>query len=159
MQKLNLPEYVFKLKNEAGKQWIFDAIRKKYIVLTPEEWVRQHFIQYLIQEKKYPATLMAVEKKIMINGQPLRFDLVVYQRNGQPLLVAEFKAPQVKITQEAFNQVVRYNMELKVQHVVVSNGMQHYVCEINNKEKSYAYLREIPEFHSESRNSIDLLGL
>ncbi|HKI87728.1 MAG TPA: type I restriction enzyme HsdR N-terminal domain-containing protein [Draconibacterium sp.] len=146
MHKLNLPAYHFKLKNESGKQMIFDSIRKKYVVLTPEEWVRQHFIQYLIQEKKYPKTLMAVEKKIVLNGQPRRFDLLVYQRNGQPLLIAEFKAPQVKITQEAFDQVVRYNMVLRVQHVVVSNGMQHYACEMNNIENTYAYLKEIPEF-------------
>lgn len=146
MQKLNLPVYSFKLKNESGKEMIFDSIRKKYVVLTPEEWVRQHFIQYLIHEKKYPEALMAVEKKIVLNGQPRRFDLLVYQRNGQPLLIAEFKAPQVKITQDAFDQVVRYNMVLRVQHVVVSNGMQHYACEMNNIENSYAYLKEIPEF-------------
>ena len=146
MQKLNLPAYQFKLKNELGKQFIFDSIRKKYVVLTPEEWVRQHFIQYLIHEKKYPEALMAVEKKIVVNGQPQRFDLLIYQRNGQPLLIAEFKSPQVKITQETFDQVVRYNMALRVLHVVVSNGMQHYACEMDNIKKSFTYLREIPQF-------------
>lgn len=146
MQKLNLPSYQFKLKNELGKQFIFDSIRKKYVALTPEEWVRQHFVQYLIREKKYPETLMAVEKKIVINGQPRRFDLLVYQRNGQPLLIAEFKAPQVKITQDAFDQVVRYNMALRVLHVIVSNGLQHFACEMNNSTNSFAYLKEIPEF-------------
>lgn len=146
MQKLNLPTYPFKLKNESGKQFIFDSIRKKYIILTPEEWVRQNFIQYLIYEKKYPVALMAVEKKIVINGQTRRFDLLVYQRNGQPLLIAEFKAPQVKITQDAFDQVVRYNMALRVLHVVVSNGLQHFACEMDNAKNSFKYLHAIPEF-------------
>jgi type I site-specific restriction-modification system R (restriction) subunit len=146
MQKLNLPAYQFKLKNESEKRFIFDSIRKKYVVLTPEEWVRQHFIQYLIHEKKYPIALIAIEKKIVINGRPQRFDLLVYQRNGQPLLIAEFKSPRVKITQDAFDQVVRYNMALRVLHVVVSNGLQHFACEMNNAENSFTYLKEIPEF-------------
>src|SRR5665647_1555299 len=108
MQKLNLPEYNFRTKTEEGKTFIFDTIRKKFVVLTPEEWVRQNFIQYLKTEKKYPETLMAVEKKIMLNQTQRRFDLLVYSRNGQPHLIAEFKAPNIRITQETFDQVVRY---------------------------------------------------
>lgn len=147
MQKLNLPEYDFKMKNEDGKFFIFDVIRKKFIVLTPEEWVRQNFIQYLKSEKKYPSSLMAVEKKIIINQNQRRFDLVIYTKTGQPLLIAEFKAPNIKITQETFDQVVRYNMALKVKNVVVSNGMQHFACEINYEKNSYSYLKEIPAFN------------
>ncbi|MEZ5106108.1 MAG: type I restriction enzyme HsdR N-terminal domain-containing protein [Draconibacterium sp.] len=147
MQKLNLPEYDFKMKNEDGKFFIFDVIRKKFIVLTPEEWVRQNFIQYLKSEKKYPSSLMAVEKKIIINQNQRRFDLVIYAKTGQPLLIAEFKAPNIKITQETFDQVVRYNMALKVKNVVVSNGMQHFACEINYEKNSYSYLKEIPAFN------------
>ncbi len=147
MQKLNLPEYNFKMKNEGGKFFIFDVIRKKFIVLTPEEWVRQNFIQYLKSEKKYPSSLMAVEKKIIINQNQRRFDLVIYAKTGQPLLIAEFKAPNIKITQETFDQVVRYNMALKVKNVVVSNGMQHFACEINYEKNSYSYLKEIPAFN------------
>ena len=116
------------------------------MALTPEEWVRQNFIQFLKQEKKYPESLMAVEKQILVNGKQRRFDLLIYQRKGQPHLIAEFKAPNVKITQETFDQVVRYNMVLRVDRVVVSNGVQHFACEINYTDNSYTFLREIPEF-------------
>ena len=146
MDKLNLPEYAFRTKTENGKPFIFDSIRKKFVSLTPEEWVRQNFIQYLKKEKKYPETLMAVEKQIMVNQNQRRFDLLVYLRNGQPHLIAEFKAPNVKITQETFDQVVRYNMVLRVERVVVSNGLQHFACEIDYVKNSYSYLQEIPEF-------------
>ncbi|NQU55381.1 MAG: type I restriction enzyme HsdR N-terminal domain-containing protein [Bacteroidetes bacterium] len=146
MQKLNLPEYTFRTKSAGGKQLIFDSIRKKFVVLTPEEWVRQNFIKYLKLEKKYPETLMAVEKQIMVNQKQRRFDLLIYLRNGQPHLIAEFKAPGVKITQDAFDQVVRYNMSLRVQKVVVSNGLQHFACEIDYVKNSFVYLPEIPEF-------------
>lgn len=146
MQKLNLPEYDFKIKVEGENLLIFDAIRKKYVVLTPEEWVRQNFIQYLTAEKKFPASLMAVEKKLTVNGQPRRFDLLVYRRNGQPFFMAEFKAPNVKITQDAFDQAVRYNMALQVDFIVVSNGMQHFACQIDYTKNSFSYLPEIPCF-------------
>lgn len=146
MHKLNLPEYAFRTKTENTKTLIFDSIRKKFVVLTPEEWVRQNFIQYLIQEKSYPQNLMAVEKQIKVNQQQRRFDLLIYQRNGNPHLIAEFKAPNVKITQNAFDQVVRYNMALRVERVVVSNGMQHFACEIDYEKNSYSFLKEIPSF-------------
>uniref|UniRef100_UPI0032171E37 type I restriction enzyme HsdR N-terminal domain-containing protein n=1 Tax=uncultured Draconibacterium sp. TaxID=1573823 RepID=UPI0032171E37 len=146
MEKLNLPENDFRIKTEAGKQLIFDSIRKKFVVLTPEEWVRQNFIQYLKNEKNYPENLMAVEKQIMVNGKQRRFDLLIYSKNGQPLLIAEFKAPGVKITQDVFDQVVRYNMALRVESVVVSNGLQHFACEIDYPNNSYAFLHGIPEY-------------
>ena len=146
MQKLNLPEYTFRIKQENEKHLIFDTVRKIFVSLTPEEWVRQNFIEYLKAEKKYPATLMAVEKKIVVNGKQWRFDLVIYKRNGMPYVIVEFKAPDVKITQETFDQVVRYNMALRVENVIVSNGLQHFACEIDYKNNSYKYLKEIPEF-------------
>lgn len=146
MQELNLPVYDFRIKIEGTKKYIFDLIRKRFVLLTPEEWVRQHFIRYLSKEKKYPESLMAVEKQITLNGKLFRFDLLVYHRNGQPLLIAEFKAPGVKISQDTFDQVVRYNMALKVERVVVSNGMQHFVCEIDYETNSYRFLKEVPEF-------------
>ena len=146
MQKLNLPEYSFRLKKERGKQLIFDLIRKKFVVLTPEEWVRQNFIQYLVSEKNYPRNLMAVEKQVKVNGKQRRFDLLIYSRNGQPRLIVEFKAPGVKITQDAFDQVVRYNMALRVDKVIVSNGLQHFACTIDYKKNSFFYLKEIPEY-------------
>ena len=148
MQKLNLPQFDLRIKAEGEKQFIFDAIRKKYILLTPEEWVRQNFIQFLVQHKKYPQSLMAVEKQLTVNRKLFRFDLVGYQRSGQPLLIAEFKAPGVKITQQAFDQVVRYNMALRVQLVVVSNGLQHFVCAIDYEKGDYIFLKEIPEYRN-----------
>ncbi len=156
MIKLNLPEYAFRTKIEDEKPFIFDPNRKKFVVLTPEEWVRQNFIQYLKTEKKYPESLMAVEKQIMVNGNQRRFDLLIYLRNGQPHLIAEFKAPNVKITQETFDQVVRYNMSLRVERVVVSNGLQHFACEIDYIKNSYSYLPEIPVFCERCR--VDGLG-
>ena len=146
MQKLNLPAYSFKIQNIKGKEQIFDSIRKKFVVLTPEEWVRQNFIHFLINEKKYPASLMAVEKKLLINKQPQRFDLLIYNRKGHPNVIVEFKAPEVKITQETFDQAVRYNMALKVKIIMVSNGLQHFACEIDYENNSYSYLKEIPGF-------------
>ncbi|MBN2635938.1 MAG: type I restriction enzyme HsdR N-terminal domain-containing protein [Prolixibacteraceae bacterium] len=146
MQQLNLPGYDFRIKQENNKQLIFDSIRKKFVVLTPEEWVRQNFIEYLKIERKYPATLMAVEKKVVVNGKQRRFDLLIYNRKGLPYVIVEFKSPDVKITQEAFDQVVRYNMALRVENVIVSNGLQHFACEINYERKSYEYLKEIPCF-------------
>lgn len=146
MQELNLPVYKFRIKTEGTKKYIFDLVRKRFVLLTPEEWVRQHFMRYLTEEKKYPESLMAVEKQITLNGKLFRFDLLVYRRNGQPLLIAEFKAPGVKISQDTFDQVVRYNMALKVERVVVSNGLQHFVCEIDYQQNNYKYLREVPGF-------------
>ena len=144
--KLNLPEYSFRLKKVDGKIYIYDDIRKKFIVRTPEEWVRQHFIQFLVKEKKYSATLMAVEKKVMVNGQPQRFDLLIYNRKGAPHVVAEFKAPNVRISQPAFDQAVRYNMKLRVKYIIISNGMEHFICEVDYEKNSYSFLKEIPEF-------------
>lgn len=146
MEKLNLPEYELRILSEEGKTMVFDPVRKKNVVLTPEEWVRQHFIRFLQTEKKYPQSLMAVEKQVMVNGKQRRFDLLIYSRKGQPHLIAEFKAPSVKITQDTFDQVVRYNMALRVDRVVVSNGLQHFVCEIDYVNNSYAFLKEVPEF-------------
>lgn len=146
MQKLNLPFYEFRIKTTHAKQMIFDGIRKKFVVLTPEEWVRQNFIQFLVQQKKYPENLMAVEKQILVNNNPRRFDLLVYRKTGRPQLIAEFKAPGVKITQNAFDQVVRYNMVLRVERVIVSNGLQHFACEIDYERNTYSFLKEIPEY-------------
>ena len=146
MQKLNLPVYDFKIRTEKGKDLIFDIIRKKYVVLTPEEWVRQNFVQFLIHEKKYPKSLMALEKRLLVNSQPQRFDMVIYNRKGQPHIIIEFKSPSVKISQNTFDQVVRYNMALKVKYILVSNGMHHFACEIDYEKNNYSYLKDIPVF-------------
>lgn len=146
MYKLNLPEYEFRIKKENDKQLIFDSIRKKFVVLTPEEWVRQNFVEFLKQERKFPASLMAIEKQVIVNGKQRRFDLLIYNRKGQPQLIAEFKSPEVKITQDTFDQVVRYNMVLQVENVIVSNGLQHFACVMDYKKNSYSFLTDIPAF-------------
>ena len=146
MQKLNLPEYSFRIKTTEGKSFIFDSLRKKFVRLTPEEWVRQNFVQFLIVEKKYSVSLMTVEALVKVNNNPQRADLIVFDRSGSPALVAEFKAPEIKISQHAFDQIVRYNMQLKVQFLIVSNGLEHYFCKINYNDNSYAFLPEIPGF-------------
>jgi len=146
MQKLNLPEYTFKIKSENSRQFIFDSIRKKYVRLTPEEWVRQNFMQFLVVEKKYSSSLLTVEAAVNINGNPQRADLIVFDRQATPVLVAEFKAPEVKITQQTFDQIARYNMPLKVKFLIVSNGLQHYCCQVDFESGTYSFLQEIPEF-------------
>ena len=146
MQRLNLPEYQFRIKKDRNKFAIFDEIRKKFLVLTPEEWVRQNFIKFLNQEKKFPMSLIGVERMVMINQNPLRCDLLVYNRKGLPFLVVECKAPNVRISQDTFDQIARYNMQLKVPYLVVTNGLQHYCCLINYEQQSYEYLQNIPVF-------------
>jgi len=146
MQKLNLPEYSFRIKTTEGKTFLFDALRKKYVRLTPEEWVRQNFVQFLIVEKKYSVSLIAVEAGVKVNNNPQRADLIVFDRTGAPILVAEFKAPDIKISQQTFDQIVRYNMQLKVKYLIVSNGLDHFCCQINYADNSYVYLAEIPHF-------------
>jgi len=146
MLKLNLPEYSFKIKTTEGKSYLFDALRKKYVRLTPEEWVRQNFVQFLIVEKKYSVSLIIIEAGVIVNKNSQRADLVVYDRSGNPALVAEFKAPEVKISQQTFDQIVRYNMKLRVKFLIVSNGLEHFCCQINYLDNSYAFLTEIPEF-------------
>jgi len=146
MQKLNLPEYSFRFKTTDGKDYIFDSLRKKFVRLTPEEWVRQNFVQFLVTEKKYSPGLITVEALVKVNNNPQRADLVVFDRSGLPALAAEFKAPGVKINQQTFDQIVRYNMQLKVKFLIVSNGMDHFCCSIDYTENTYAYLPEIPDF-------------
>ena len=146
MPKLNLPSYSFRMRNEGEKTFVFDALRRKYVRLTPEEWVRQHFVRFLQEKKGVPASLMAVEPGVKVNGNPLRADLLVFNRRGEPLLVAEFKAPSVELTQQAFDQVARYNMQLKVEYLIVSNGVHHYCCRMNYALASYSFIPDIPSF-------------
>lgn len=144
--KLNLPTYSFRIEQQSGKKLIFDEIRKKTLVLTPEEWVRQNFIRFMVEEKKYPASLLAIETGLKLNRNQFRADLLVYDRRGKPLLIVEFKAPSVKISQLAFDQITRYNMTFQVPYLIVSNGLSHYCCKVNAEEQTYAFLKEIPTF-------------
>ena len=146
MQRLNLPTFPLKIKSEAGRKRIFDEIRKKWLLLTPEEWVRQNFIHYLAHEKKYSASLMAIEYTLTYNNQAKRIDIVVFNTSGTPLIIVECKAPEVKITQQTFDQIAVYNLSLHVDYLIITNGLQHYCCRMNYKEKKYDFLKEIPNF-------------
>jgi len=146
MEKLNLPNYSFKIKSEPQRKVIFDGIRRKYVKLTPEEWVRQNFVQYLIQEKKCPQGLVAIEMSMNINGLARRSDVVVFNRQGKPQMIVECKASHIKITQDVFDQIARYNMKLRVEYLVVTNGVKHYCCKMNYQDQNYAFLQDIPNY-------------
>ena len=147
MKALNLPQYNFRLrKNTDGKTEIFDAIRKRFYVLTPEEWVRQNFIQYLIQEKEFPASLMSIEKGLKLNGMQKRTDIVQYNKSGNPVLIVECKAPEIKLTQDTFDQAARYNLTLHVDYLIITNGLEHYACKMNYQEHKIQFLKAIPNF-------------
>lgn len=143
---LNLPQYAFNVKNVDGRTVIFDQLRKRFVALTPEEWVRQHFVQYLISEKQFPAARMANEVSITQNGIKRRCDTLVADCHGQPLVIVEYKSPDIEITQKTFNQIVRYNMVLRARYLMVSNGMGHYCCRIDYAAGSYAFLTDIPPY-------------
>ncbi len=149
MQKLNFPAYSFRFKNSENKVLIFDEIRKKFVVLTPEEWVRQHVIQLLLLEKNYPKSYINVEKTIKINGLSKRYDLVVFEPNGKIFLLVECKAPEVPISQNTFDQIARYNMVLEAKNLMVSNGLNHYFCQMDFENERYQFLRELPDFTTE----------
>lgn len=145
MQELNFPSYAFKLKTNENKTLIFDIVRKKYVTLTPEEWVRQHTIHYLFKEKNYPISLMAVEKQLKIRTLRKRIDIVSYTNDGMPFLIVECKAPSVQISQDTFDQIARYNLKLEAQILMVTNGISHYYCVMNHKKQAYEFLSELPE--------------
>jgi hypothetical protein len=146
MQQLNLPPYQFKMRQVSENVQIFDSFRKKYVVLTPEEWVRQNFLQYLVSEKKFPSSLIAVEVGLKYNQLQKRADVLVYDKQGSPFLMVECKAPAVGITQDTFDQIARYNMAFKVKYLVVTNGMNHFCCEMDYTSGGYRYLEMIPAF-------------
>jgi hypothetical protein len=148
VQNLNFPTYSFRLKNSENNTHIFDVIRKKFVVLQPEEWVRQHCIQYLIQEKNYPISLINVEKVILINGLKKRYDIVVFNPNGSLKLVVECKAPKIKISQTTFDQIARYNLTLKAPYIMVTNGLNHYFCTMNHDFESFEFLQNLPDYNT-----------
>jgi hypothetical protein len=144
MQKLNFQLYNFRFKNSENKVSIFDAIRKKFIILTPEEWVRQHVVQFLLEEKKYPKSLINVEKVLKINGLRKRYDVVVFNPDGSIFILIECKAPEIKIAQATFDQIARYNMTLKAEFLMVTNGLNHYFCQMDFEKEKYDFLTELP---------------
>jgi len=146
MINLNLPKYDFSIRRQGAQPEIFDGIRNKYVALTSEEWVRQNFLQYLIQEKKFPKTLLAIEKQLSLYSMSVRPDIVAYNNLGKARLIVECKAPDVKISQQTFNQIAKYNITLRVDYLIVTNGMNHYCCLIDHQKKTYSFLQEIPEY-------------
>ncbi|MFO8055028.1 MAG: type I restriction enzyme HsdR N-terminal domain-containing protein [Bacteroidales bacterium] len=143
---LNFPSYEFTIKGSGDQEKIFDHIRKKYVVLTPEEWVRQHVIAFLLSEKNIPAGLTAVEKQIKYNKMSRRADIVVFNSEARPLLIVECKAPTVEITQEAFAQIARYNVAMRVDYLMVTNGINHYYCKMDYVNWTYDFLKTLPEY-------------
>jgi virulence-associated protein VagC len=144
LKELNLPQYSFKITGKEGNEMILDPVRRKYVKLTPEEWVRQNFIQYLINEGKYPAGLLGIEVLFRFNKLRRRVDILVHNRTGEPVLIVECKSPDVKIDEVVFEQIVTYNMKFKVPYIVVTNGLHHYACKIYHEEMRFEYLLVIP---------------
>ena len=146
MNRLNLPEYSIKIAERNGKKVIFDILRRKYVALTPEEWVRQQFVHFIIEKKGYPQTLIANEVELKIGNKSLRCDSVLYDRNMQPRMIIEYKSPSIELQQKVFNQISTYNLLLKVDYLIVSNGMQHYCCKMDYENHKYVFLEEIPDY-------------
>lgn len=146
MQPLNLPSIPVQLKSSENKTLIFDNFRKKYVVLSPEEWVRQHVAHFLVTEKKYPRSLLTVEKQLTINGLKKRTDIVVYNNRGVPEIIVECKAPTTSINQGIFDQVARYNLKLEANYLMVTNGLEHFYCKVDKENQSYIFLKEIPAY-------------
>ena len=146
MKQLQFPTYSFRFKNSENKVAIFDEIRKKFIIITPEEWVRQHVVQFLLQNKKYPKSYINVEKTLKINDLKKRYDVVVYNPDGSILILVECKAPEIKISQHTFDQIARYNMTLKSEYLMVTNGLNHYFCKMDYEKEQYDFLSELPDY-------------
>ena len=146
MQVLNFPTYKFRIKSNENNYSIFDIIRKKYMVLSPEEWVRQHFVHYLIEEKNYPISLIAVEKKLTINKLTKRTDILVFTSEGLPHIIVECKAHSIKITQDTFDQIARYNLKLEANYLITTNGLEHFYCKMDTENEQYLFLKSIPNY-------------
>lgn len=153
MQELNFNKYSFRFKNRENKPLIFDVIRKKFLVLTPEEWVRQHTLQYLMQELNIPQSLINVEKQIKVHDTTKRYDIVVYNSDGSLHIIVECKAPKVKVTQSTFDQIARYNFALQASYLMITNGLEHYFCRMDYKEERYAFLENLPPYNNNTANA------
>ncbi|WP_372920345.1 type I restriction enzyme HsdR N-terminal domain-containing protein [Salegentibacter sp.] len=148
MLDLNFPRYRFRFKNNQNKIAVFDELRKKFVILTPEEWVRQHCIRFLTEDKNYPKSLINAEKQLKLGKLIKRYDLVVYNSDGSIFLIVECKAPGVKITQKTFDQIARYNLSLNASYLMLSNGLDHYYCQMDYEQETYRFLEELPEWNS-----------
>ena len=148
MFQLNLPQYDFRIKRSSKGFLIFDTYRRRYVALTPEEWVRQNFLRFLTEEKAYPAARFSVEQALKVNGMAKRCDAVLFDKNANACLILEFKAPHVAISQKVFDQVAVYNYQLKVRYFMLSNGLEHYACCMDELTGRYRFLPEIPSHAS-----------
>ncbi|HEY5499964.1 MAG TPA: type I restriction enzyme HsdR N-terminal domain-containing protein [Bacteroidales bacterium] len=146
MFALNLPAFEYNIRQLKGKNQIFDPMRRRFVALTPEEWVRQHFVNYLIAEKGFPAGRMSNECNILLNGQKKRCDTVLFDEFLKPLVIIEYKAPEITVSQTIFNQIAAYNMVLKVKYLIVSNGLKHYCCRIDYESQKVEYIDTIPDY-------------
>lgn len=146
MQELNFPKFSFRIKNRENKPAIFDEIRKKFVMLQPEEWVRQHCIKFLLNKKKFPKSLLNVEKELSYNNLKKRYDIVIYNPDGSLYLIVECKAPSINITQDTFDQIAVYNMTLNAEYLMVTNGINHYYCQMDFENKRYTFLQDIPNY-------------
>ena len=150
LSSLSFPKYDFKTKNEGNKTLVFDELRKKWIILSPEENVRQHLWKYLFTEYNYPKSLMICEKKVVVNSLIKRFDLLIYNRDGKPMILVECKAPSIKLDQNVLDQVLRYNINLKCEFILLTNGIEIQCCKINFKTGAFSFLNKIPNFNENS---------
>lgn len=148
MTTLNLPPFDAKIRQTDGRAQIFDILRRKYVALTPEEWVRQHFVNFLVDHKGYPKGLLANELELRIGEKRLRCDTVLYNKVLQPRMIIEYKAPTVTVTQKTFDQIAVYNLLLHVDYLVVSNGLHHYCCRMDYDNKKYLFLTDIPDYEN-----------
>ncbi len=148
MFRLNLPQYEIKIGEKNGKRTIFDFLRRKYVSLTPEEWVRQHFTHYLTDHKGYPKGLMGNEVELHVGEKRLRCDTILYNKQGQPQMIIEYKAPTIQIQQKTFDQISVYNLLLHVDYLIVSNGLQHYCCKMDYDSQKYLFLKKIPDYQN-----------
>ena len=146
MEQLNFPNYSFTFKSRENKVYIFDLISKKNVLLSPEEWVRQHCVHFLINELGYPKSIINLEKQLFINGRAKRYDLVVYSNDGNVEILVECKAPSIKISKNTFDQIARYNLTLNSRFLMLTNGKEHYFCEIDFKNKAYQFIRKLPKY-------------
>jgi type I site-specific restriction endonuclease len=149
VQNLNFPPFKYRFKSTENNTAIFDVIRKKFVVLQPEEWVRQHCIHYLITEKNYPKSLINVEKELYLNGLKKRYDIVIFNKDGSLNIIVECKAPSVEISQQTFDQIARYNLVLDASFLMVTNGINHYYCQIDKIGERYVFLRDIPNYQND----------
>ena len=146
MQNLNFPKYNFRFKSNENKTLIFDIIRKKFVVLTTEEWVRQHTIHFLTSEKKYPISHINVEKQLQLNDTVKRYDIVVFNKDRTIKIIVECKAPSIKTNQQTFDQIARYNLVLKSETLMVTNGLEHFFCKMDFANKKYLFLKDLPSY-------------